>query len=41
MKRNELNNFSTERHIKGKIDMKTFINVLSALMKFSSQLLNS
>lgn len=40
MIRNELNNFSTERHIKGKIDMKTFINVLSALIKFSSQLLN-
>lgn len=40
MIRNELNNFSTERRIKGKIDMKTFINVLSALIKFSSQLLN-
>lgn len=38
---NELNNFFIERRIKGKIDMKTFINVLSALMKFSSQLLNS
>lgn len=38
---NELNNFFIEQRIKGKIDMKTFINVLSALMKFSSQLLNS